>query len=701
MEVTIGGNRLGSGKKQKQELHNYNRATFNQEQDWKSSMAPGILYPFLCIPMTNGDSMDIDLDSFARTLPTKGPLFGSYKLQADIFSVPMRLYNGILHNNPTEIGLKMNQIYMPKLQLKADNRAYTAIEGATIKDYQIANNALLKYLGLSGIGLRQRRGASTDPDTYQIVRKINAIPVLAYYDIFKNYYANKQETTAYVIIPGNIEGKAEIKEIIAYNNKYRSGESIGIPSYSPIIEGATITIKGNGLNADEDNENTTIQVRFTDTEEQAFTTYLGDPDEFTLESVTPTEIKFRLTTHAMTTWTSMVISPNNNRSTYRSNIELYPFELKNIDLMREEILKKNALGEEFVIGQNGDWTTDSGADNGLPYTTLYNGETVNTTEHSNIFLGFNSFAMNGLVLKTYQSDIFNNWINTEWIEGENGINAISAVNVSEGSFEIDALNLAQKVYEYLNRIAIAGGTYEDWQEATYTSEVVRKAETPIYEGGMAAEIMFEEVIQTAETNVENDFQALGALGGKGTIVGQKGGHEIHIKAKEPVFIMGIVSITPRICYTQGNEWYLTELNSYDDLHKPVFDQIGFQDVITEQMAWWDTHMYVDADNHIEWRRKSAGKTVAWQNYMTAVDKAYGDFAENGGKNFMVLSRNYESTGNFISGAGTIKDLTTYIDPAKFNYAFAYTDLAAQNFWVQIHSKVITRRVMSAHQIPNL
>ena len=30
----------------------------------------------------------------------------------------------------------------------------------------------------------------------------------------------------------------------------------------------------------------------------------------------------------------------------------------------------------------------------------------------------------GLLLKTYQSDIFNNWIKTEWISGENGISAI-------------------------------------------------------------------------------------------------------------------------------------------------------------------------------------------------------------------------------------------------------------------------------------
>ena len=64
---------------------------------------------------------------------------------------------------------------------------------------------------------------------------------------------------------------------------------------------------------------------------------------------------------------------------------------------------------------------------------------------------------------------------------------------------------------------------------------------------------------------------------------------------------------------------------------------------------------------------------------------------------MVLNRNYE----LGDSPSTVKDITTYIDPAKYNYAFAYSELSAQNFWVQIHSKVIARRKMGAQQLPNL
>ena len=51
--------------------------------------------------------------------------------------------------------------------------------------------------------------------------------------------------------------------------------------------------------------------------------------------------------------------------------------------------------------------------------------------------------------------------------------------------------------------------------------------------------------------------------------------------------------------------------------------------------------------------------------------------------------------------GRIKDLTTYIDPTKYNYAFADTSLEAQNFWIRIAEKIIVRRKISAKIIPNL
>ena len=77
--------------------------------------------------------------------------------------------------------------------------------------------------------------------------------------------------------------------------------------------------------------------------------------------------------------------------------------------------------------------------------------------------------------------------------------------------------------------------------------------------------------------------------------------------------MGIVSLTPRIDYSQGNRWD-TNLKTMNDFHKPQLDEIGFQDLITDQMAWWDTQAGVDVtDTAITFM--SAGKQPAWINYI--------------------------------------------------------------------------------------
>ena len=44
-----------------------------------------------------------------------------------------------------------------------------------------------------------------------------------------------------------------------------------------------------------------------------------------------------------------------------------------------------------------------------------------------------------LCLKTYNSDLLQNWVNTEWIDGVTGINEISAVDVADGKLTMDAL----------------------------------------------------------------------------------------------------------------------------------------------------------------------------------------------------------------------------------------------------------------------
>ena len=148
-----------------------------------------------------------------------------------------------------------------------------------------------------------------------------------------------------------------------------------------------------------------------------------------------------------------------------------------------------------------------------------------------------TLPMFGLGIKTYQSDIFNNWIKTEWLDGEGGINEITAIDTSSGSFTMDTLNLAKKVYDMLNRIAISGGTYQDWIQTVYTNEYIERSETPVYQGGYSDEVVFQEVVSNSAT--ENE--PLGTLAGRGKLQGNSKGGNVVVKVDEPSYIIGLVS----------------------------------------------------------------------------------------------------------------------------------------------------------------
>ena len=86
----------------------------------------------------------------------------------------------------------------------------------------------------------------------------------------------------------------------------------------------------------------------------------------------------------------------------------------------------------------------------------------------------------------------------------------------------------------------------------------------------------------------------------------------------------------------------------DDWHKPALDGIGYQDSTNGERAWWTDYYTADPDL----KRTSAGKTVAWLNYMTNVNRTFGNFAPGMSESFMVLNRNYS-----INTEKQIEDLT--------------------------------------------
>lgn len=660
----LGGNRLGSGGGNEIKMHGYNRSNHDMGYTWKSSTASGTLVPFMSEVGMPGDSFSIDLESEVMTLPTIGPLFGSYKVQLDVFQVPMRLYNKKLKMNAIGIGMNMDKVYLPQLELKADG------ENAG-DNTQVNASSILNYLNIAGAG----NGVG------EVKRQFTAVDYLAYFDIFKQYYSNKQEDKAFIIHNARSTNEAILNGMEAHDGGRYLGEILKVEENEPL----TLT------NVQDSIADLMMKIVFSGGVILPNTVILRI--QYKGLSGTTLVKDIRLSEHFRAVEGTGEIRFD-TPSTYFKNLynysdasikilgviieevdyndlnepRLYPFELENIDKMRD-----------LIMSQNGEIPLVLNSSSIEPYCLpLKKGD-----------LGYSILSkQEGLLLKTYQSDLFNNWINTESIDGNNGVNEITRIDTSDGSFTIDTLNLTKKVYEMLSRIGASGGTYDDYLEVIYDHDRFKNVDNPIYMGGLSKELVFEEVISQSQTA----DQPLGTLAGRGRMNGKKKGGKIEIKVDEPCVIMGIFSITPRISYSQGNKWD-KNLKTIADLHKPHLSGIGFEDLLTDQMAYWDTG--IGSDGSI--RYNSAGKVPAWINYMTNVDVVKGSFAEENDSMFMVLNRSYEK----IEGGVNIKDLTTYIDPSKYNNIFADTRLDAMNFWTMIRVDIFARRKMSEKQIPNL
>lgn len=651
---TIGKNTLGDNNKMQVRLREYDMSSQNLSYVFRSTMGVGMLVPFMKIVCQKGDIFDIKLTNKTMTHPTLGPLFGSFKLQHFIFTAGFRLYNSWLHNNRTGIGMKMSDIKFP-LMYRGE-----MTEGSG--DTKNNPSSLYAYLGWRGTRQTGTKGVTK-----------NAIPCLIYLDIFKNYFANTQEDNFY-IITGGTETTVTFRQENEDTFTAEVGQNVNHAWTGPMASTATLKAGNNVKNYTDFWKS--VKIRFynpsTKQSKESYVNYL------TSNSNTQTITTDKITTafpagNSLNGYTIIqgiyVGKFPGDEALYRNSLKtiLNEQKLETLDKIRDEILKNPG---NTVLEMTG--TTDS--------------------EVNKLFEEIRKASSNklgGLVLKTYDSDIFNNWVKTDWIDGENGISKVTALKPEEdGTITMDALNLQQKVYNMLNRIAVSGGTYRDWLETVYTAgRYLDRPETPVFQGGMSQIIEFDEVVATTG-NTEG--QVLGELAGRGYARQPNTSGKLHFQVEEPGYVMGIMAITPMVDYSQGNDFDLN-LRTMDDLHKPALDGIGYQDLMNEQRAWWTAGQEGNTITDT-----TPGKTVAWIDYMTNFNRTFGNFAAGESEDFMVLNRNYERASD-----NGIANGSTYINPQEHIDIFADTAIDSQNFWVQTACEITRRGNYSAKQIPNL
>lgn len=654
---TLGKNTLGDNNKMKVAMRDYDMSTHDISTIFRSSVGVGMLVPFCKILCQKGDIIDLNLINKTLSQPTLGALFGSFKLQHFMFFGGFRLYNSWLHNNRTGIGMKMSDIKLP--MMKADTSG-TATEATT----NISASALYKYLGWS-----KSRRTGTNATTGVLK---NGVPLLMYLDIFKNFFANTQEDKFYML-KGAGEVKLKFEE--TYNNENNEIYIIGKNQNSVHITNTT-TITAGIITTNYRDFWNSIKVTIMESD--------GGLYYKTLAQLTSNATNFTITLNNVNAKPyATILQLFTTRETANFiKTELGQYDLKVLDQIRDVILHKK--GNEALIITS---SSMGESENGSTDLAKFVDEIIKSQAN----------RLGGMLLKTYDSDIFNNWVKTDWIDGKGGITEITSIDITanDGKLTMDALNLQQKVYNMLNRIAVSGGTYRDWLETVYTAgKYLDRPETPVFIGGMTQYIEFDEVISKSATETEYGSQPLGDIAAIGRGGKPLNNGHIHYQCEEPGYIMGLMAITPMIDYSQGNDFDLN-IQTIDDLHKPALDGIGYQDLIQEQMVG-ETSTYEGGGSINNIKHLAANKTVAWIDYMTNYNRTYGDFAAGEALDFMVLNRRYE-----VGDDNTIKDLTTYIDPQKHIEIFADTSIDSQNFWVQTVVQATRRGNYSAKQIPFL
>jgi len=651
MKTTFGKNTVGSGKKMTVEFEGYQRATFNLDKIVRTTASVGTVIPIYTALALPEDTWDIGMEMEVYTNPTVGPLFGSLKGEVYWFSGDIRLYNSYLHNNKLRIGNNISQVKFPQIEFTARPIDYDTV--MDLDNAQINPSSLPAYLGIRGIGI-----ASTN-----VERSFNAIPFLMYYETLKQYYWNLQENIGCVVHYGNITPTAQtITNVLAYDPvSTESWDIVELPATGEnkyLSAGVTISISYTGAVPDMRQ----VMVNLMNNGTITMHDLLGGAYNDSGAAI--------MGTYNSSRWgMDMAINWNYSTNTQPQTVapRLATFDLENIDLMREEILAFAQTTLPYVVNSFGlppyNWLTDQ--PNGIPNVLM---------------------AQEGLGIKTYLNDKFNNWVETESITY---INNASAVTITGGKFTMDQLNFSKKMYDYLNRTAVSGGSYYDWVQAAWDSNITHRSEMPVFRGGMIKNVVFQEVI----SNAAAENQPLATLGGIGRGAKDKKGGRLVIKPTEPCMLQAMLSFTPRIDYSQGNKWFML-LETMEDLFKPAFNQIGFQADINEYRAWWST-----SHNGADWMQTSAGFLPAWLEYQTDVSETYGNFAYGMSQSFMALNRGYqwEEAGGEVS----IQDLTTYIDPVRYNQIFAQTSLDAQNLWVQVGLSIECRRKMSAKIMPRV
>lgn len=300
----------------------------------------------------------------------------------------------------------------------------------------------------------------------------------------------------------------------------------------------------------------------------------------------------------------------------------------------------------------------------------------------------------GLLLTTYEMDL-----NRALLSSNVG-RTKSSVDTSTGSFTIDTFRFRNAVQKAIDKFDLSGGRLSSWLRTLWKVKPDRSLDKAELLHVASSYIGNTDIISTANTLgvTGNGDSSLGSSLAQqaGYTIGHVDGDTDHYLSDSYGVFICCGSLVPIVSYSQGMDACDFHLN-FQDCFLPDYASFGYQGVPARElvaqlrcvndasMSQYQMPIPPQLDSVV-------GKRVAWQEYRTAVDRATGNFAIGGPLSYWTFARFYggvafEDTGVFVSGTKGIKlkavpntfSTTTYVWPRLYNYLFAQTDDAAQNF----------------------
>ena len=152
----------------------------------------GWLIPFDVQEVLPGDHWECDPMIYVQTNPLQTPLLSSFTCTVDAFFIPTRLYVQTLDQNNMSLAFDAETPF-PYINLPGSRFNDGWPLQTNIEETALANRStsLISFLGMCPPTDFER--FATDNASGSI--RINAIPLVGYYDIFRNVYANIHDTS--------------------------------------------------------------------------------------------------------------------------------------------------------------------------------------------------------------------------------------------------------------------------------------------------------------------------------------------------------------------------------------------------------------------------------------------------------------------------------------------------------------------------